>query len=288
MKRPPAIGRVLARAAPIVAPAVPIVMAAAPMVMAAAPMVMAAAPILALCAAWEIFARSGAVTPFMLPPFSEVLARIYDDAVGGDLFLNAGVTLYRALAGFLIAAIAGVALGAAMARNALARWFFDPIISVGFPMPKIAFLPVVILWLGLYDVSKITMIAVDAVFPVVTAVIAGIQGVDEELVWSARNMGARNRELLWQILLPAAAPQILTGLQVAFPIALIVAVVVEMAMGGYGLGAAMMQASRFADSRGVFAGIVEIAVVGYVLVKGMAGVRGRLLRWHEEAQGAGV
>jgi ABC-type nitrate/sulfonate/bicarbonate transport system permease component len=99
-------------------------------------------------------------------------------------------------------------------------------------------------------------------------------------------MGARDRELLWQVMLPAAAPQILTGLQVAFPIALIVAVVVEMAMGGYGLGAAMMGASRFADSRGVFAGIVEIAVVGYVLVKLMAALRRRLLLWHAEAQEA--
>ena len=252
----------------------------------AAPMLMRAAPILALCAAWEIFARSGAVTPFMLPPLSDVLARIYDDAVGGDLFLNIGVTLYRALAGFVIAAVAGVALGAAMSRNALARWFFDPIISVGFPMPKIAFLPVVILWLGLYDVSKITMIAVDAVFPVVTAVVAGIQGVEKELVWSARNMGARDRELLWQILLPAALPQILTGLQVAFPIALIVAVVVEMAMGGYGLGGAMMTASRFANSTGVFAGIVEIAVIGYALVAAMTWLRRRLLAWHQEVQGA--
>jgi ABC-type nitrate/sulfonate/bicarbonate transport system permease component len=253
-----------------------------------APVVMRAAPILALCIAWEIFARSGAVTPFQLPPLSDVLARIYDDAVGGDLFRNTGVTLYRALAGFFIAAIAGIALGTAMSRNALARWFFDPIISVGFPMPKIAFLPVVILWLGLYDVSKITMIAVDAVFPVVTATIAGIMAVEKELVWSARNMGARERDVLWQVLLPAAAPQILTGLQVAFPIALIVAVVVEMAMGGYGLGAAMMQASRFADSRGVFAGIVEIAAVGYVLVKLMAMLRRRLLLWHAEAQEAGA
>jgi ABC-type nitrate/sulfonate/bicarbonate transport system permease component len=242
-----------------------------------------AAPILALALAWEIFARSGAVTPFMLPPLDEVLVRIYDDAVGGDLLRNIAVTLYRAFAGFFIATAAGVLLGALMSRNAVARWFFDPMISVGFPMPKIAFLPVVILWLGLYDVSKITMIAVDAVFPVVTAVIAGIAGVEKELVWSARNMGARSHEILWQVLLPAAAPQILTGLQVAFPIALIVAIVVEMAMGGYGVGAAMMQASRFADSRGVFAGIVEIAAIGYVLVKLMAALRRRLLAWHAGA-----
>jgi ABC-type nitrate/sulfonate/bicarbonate transport system permease component len=242
------------------------------------------APILALLAGWEIFARSGAVTPFMLPPFSIVLSRIQDNALDGSLFINTGATLYRALAGFLIAAIAGVALGAAMSRNRLARWFFDPIVSVGFPMPKIAFLPVVILWLGLYDVSKISMVVLDAIFPVVTAAIAGITSVERELVWSARNMGAKDRELMGQILLPAALPQILTGLQVALPIALIVAVITEMAMGGYGLGGAMMQASRFADSRGVFAGIVEIAVVGYGLVAAMAMLRRRLLKWHPEAQ----
>jgi ABC-type nitrate/sulfonate/bicarbonate transport system permease component len=96
-------------------------------------------------------------------------------------------------------------------------------------------------------------------------------------------MGARERELIWQIALPAALPQILTGMQVALPIALIVAIVAEMAMGGYGLGGAMLTASRFADSRGVFAGIVEMAVVGYILIKAMALVRRRLLLWHQEA-----
>jgi ABC-type nitrate/sulfonate/bicarbonate transport system permease component len=88
---------------------------------------------------------------------------------------------------------------------------------------------------------------------------------------------------MWQIMLPAALPQILTGLQVALPLSLIVAVVAEMAMGGYGLGGAMMTASRFADSRGVFAGIVEIGVVGFFLVKAMAMLRRRLLVWHQEA-----
>jgi ABC-type nitrate/sulfonate/bicarbonate transport system permease component len=156
-------------------------------------------------------------------------------------------------------------------------------VSVGFPMPKITFLPVVMLWLNVHDVAKITMVVLDAIFPVVTATIAGIAGIDRHLIWSARNMGASNRELLWQIMLPAALPQIMTGLQVALPIALIVAVLVEMLMGGYGLGAAMVHAWRFADSRGVFAGIVEIAVVGYVLVKAMAIARRRLLIWHQEA-----
>lgn len=239
--------------------------------------------IVLLLAAWEALARSDVFTPFQLPAFSAVVQYIWRDGVSGDLALNTALTLYRALAAFCIAAVGGVAIGMAMSRYTIADWFFDPIVSVGFPMPKIAFLPVVILWLGVYDVSKITVAVIDAIFPVIAATVIATQGVERELIWSARNMGASNRELLTQIILPAASPQIITGLQVALPLALIVAVVAEMLMGGYGLGGAMMTASRFANSTGVFAGIVEIAVVGYCLVKAMALIRGRLLIWHAEA-----
>jgi len=211
-----------------------------------------------------------------------VLERIWTDAVSGDLWINTALTLYRALVAFVIAAVGGVLIGMAMSRNVIAQWFFDPIVSIGFPMPKIAFLPVVMLWLGVFDISKITIIVIDAIFPVIAATVIGIQGVERELIWSARNMGASGRELLHQVILPAALPQIMTGLQVALPLSLIVAVVAEMLMGGYGLGGAMMTASRFANSTSVFAGIVEIAIVGYVLVKAMALVRRRLLIWHQE------
>jgi ABC-type nitrate/sulfonate/bicarbonate transport system permease component len=239
--------------------------------------------VIALLLVWESAARSGTVSAFMLPPLSEVIARIAHDAVDGNLAQSVALTLYRALAGFAIAALGGVALGLAMSRSVGVRWFFDPLISVGFPMPKIAFLPIIVLWLGVYDVSKISMVVFDAIFPVVAATMAGLAAVERELIWSARNLGARDRELLWQVMVPAALPQIMTGLQVALPIAVIVAIIAEMKMGGYGIGGAMLTASRFADSRGVFAGIVEIAVVGYVLVKGMALLRRRLLAWHAEA-----
>jgi ABC-type nitrate/sulfonate/bicarbonate transport system permease component len=239
--------------------------------------------VLALAIAWEVLARSGTFTPFQLPALSAVIERIWSDGVSGDLWINTTLTLYRALTAFAICAVLGVAIGMAMSRNMLANWFFDPIVSVGFPMPKIAFLPVVILWLGVYDVSKITMACVDAIFPVIAATVIAIDGVEKELIWSARNMGAGKRELLTQIVLPAAFPQIMTGLQVALPLALIVTVVAEMLMGGYGLGGTMMTAARFANSTGVFAGIVEIAVVGYALVKAMSLIRRRLLIWHPEA-----
>ena len=240
-------------------------------------------PLIVLLAAWELTTRSGLVTPFMLPPLSAVFGRMMEDAASGELASAVGTTLWRALMGFAISAVGGIALGILISQYKTVRWFFDPIISVGFPMPKIAFLPIMILWLGLFDVSKITMIAFNAIFPVVTATIAGIEGVEKQIIWSAQNLGASRKRLMWDILLPAALPQILTGLQVALPIALIVGILTEMAMGGYGVGATMQTASRMADSPGVFAGIIEIAIVGYMLVQAMAFVRRRLLMWHPEA-----
>lgn len=238
--------------------------------------------IAALAIAWELFARSGAVTPFMLPKLTTVVERIWADGVSGDLWHNLGLTLYRALLGFAVAMLLGIGMGFAVSQNRAVRWLLDPLISVGFPMPKIAFLPIITLWLGFHDVSKISMVVFDAVFPVLTATIAATASVERELLWSARNLGASRRELLHEVVFPAALPQIMTGLQVALPIALIVCIVAEMKLGGVGLGGAMITASRFADSPGVFAGIVEIAVAGYLLVKLMAALRRRLLAWHPE------
>ncbi len=151
-------------------------------------------------------------------------------------------------------------------------------------MPKIAFLPIVVLWLGFHDASKIAMVIFDAIFPVLTATIAGAQAVQKELLWSARSMGASEPQAWREIVLPAALPELLTGIQVALPIALIVCIVAEMMTGGIGLGGTMIKAMRFADSPGVFAAIVEIAVVGYGLVRLMDAARRRLLIWHQEAQ----
>ncbi len=241
-------------------------------------------PLLVIAIAWELCARSGMVTAYMLPPLSVVLERIGSDAIEGSLGLQVAMTLYRSLLGFAIAALVGVVLGVGINRSRFMRWLFDPLISVGFPMPKIAFLPIVILWFGFHDLSKLTMIVFDAVFPVVTATVAATATVARELLWSARNLGANEGQVWREVVLPAAFPQIMTGLQVALPIALIVCIVTEMKMGGTGLGGAMMETSRFADSPGVFAGIVEIAVVGYVLVWIMSILRRKLLGWHPESQ----
>lgn len=233
---------------------------------------------------WEAVARLSAINPFLLPPLSTVLARVAQDAISGTMFLDLGLTLYRAASGFALGLIVAIPLGVLMARNSTVRWFFDPLISVGFPMPKISFLPIFILWFGIFDTSKIVMIAFSCFFPIVSATYAGTLGVDKWVIWSARSFGATPREVLREVVLPMALPQILTGIQIAVPVGLITTVVTEMLMGGPGIGGSMMQAGRFADSPGVFAGIVEIALLGALVVKSVELTRKRLLRWHPETR----
>jgi ABC-type nitrate/sulfonate/bicarbonate transport system permease component len=238
-----------------------------------------------LLIAWELSARAQFVSAFLMPAASAVAERIVADTLSGDLLGGLGLTLYRAIAGFALAAAGGIALGITIARISWVRWFFDPLVSIGMPMPKIAFLPVFMLWFGLFDASKILLVAFSAIFPVIVASWSATDSVDQLLIWSARSAGAGERRLLWEIVLPAALPQIMTGLQVALPIALVVTIVCEMAMGGEGLGGSIMKDMRFADSPGVFAGIVEIALAGALLVKAMEVLRRRLLVWHQEARG---
>jgi len=243
-----------------------------------------ATSIVALFVLWEVMARSGVFTPYLLPPFSVVAQRVVADVLSGDFFINAAYTLYRALAGFSIAAVLAIVIGISMTQFKLIRWFFDPLLSVGFPMPKVAFLPVFMLWLGAYDASKITLIAFASFFAIAVNTVAGTQSVDRFLLWSARSLGCSQRKLLWSVILPAAMPQILTGLQIAMPLALIVTIVTEMLMGGIGLGGEMIRAQRFADSIGVFSGIIQIGFTGAVVIFGLRWARRHLLSWHEEAK----
>jgi ABC-type nitrate/sulfonate/bicarbonate transport system permease component len=237
-----------------------------------------------LLIAWELAARLELVIAFLLPPLSVVMARIATDFVSGQLPLDIAITLYRTLVAFGLAAVVGVTIGILISRNAAMRWFFDPLISIGLPMPKIALLPVFMLWFGLFDLSKILMVAFSATFQIIIATWAATQTIEKELIWSARSLGASRREILREVILPAAMPQILTGLQIAMPICLIVVLITEMIMGGQGLGDSMLRSARYVDSPGVFAGIVEIGIVGFVVIKTMEYIRRRLLVWHQETR----
>ncbi len=242
------------------------------------------ASILVFLTVWELFARAGVVIPYLLPALSTVLAHVYADIMGGDLFRQLGLTFYRAMTGFFIGAVIAIPLGIMIGRFRFFRWFFDPVISITNPVPKVAFLPIFMIWFGLGDVSKIASVILLVFYPMVIAAIGGTLSVDKQLIWSARSLGASERDLLRQIILPAALPQIITGMQIAVPLALIVSIVAEFLMGGEGIGGKLLFAQRRINSPGVFASIVEIALAGAILIKSLEYMRRRLLVWHPETK----
>lgn len=238
----------------------------------------------AVLAMWEVSALAGWVNPFLLPRFSDVLVRVGADLASGRYWHGAGLTLARTLAAFLVAGAIGVALGILIARSRGLRWFFDPILSIMLPVPKFALFPIFMLWFGVGNGSKVALAAFTVVFQIVVMVWEATRAVERNVIWSAQNLGAGEKRLLWEIVLPAALPGIFTALQIALPICLIVVLGTEFITSGGGLGDQMMVASRYANSAATFAALFEIAVTGFLLLKGMQLLRRHLLRWHQEAR----
>jgi taurine transport system permease protein len=231
---------------------------------------------------WEITTRTGVFNNFLLPPLSKVLVRGWFDLINGEIPRQVLATGYLTFVGFALAAVSGVAVGALMSMSAIARRIMEPIVSVAFPIPKISFLPIFILWFGLDNLPKILMIAFTCVVPIVSATYLGTATVDKYFLWSAQNLGTRRHALFWKVVIPAAAPQIISGLQVAVPLALIIAVVTEMLTGSDGLGGYMIRAVRFAQSDKVFAGLLATLLTGMFFIQAFAILRAKLLVWHAE------
>jgi taurine transport system permease protein len=243
-------------------------------------------PVLILLAAWEGATRAGMVQIFLLPPLSRVLMRVYTDTVSGVIPHHIVETSITALSGFFLAAGAGVVLGAAMAVSRPARYLFEPLVSLAFPIPKISFMPIFILWFGLDLLPKVLMVAFNCLIPITSATYLGARSIDKYILWSANSLGTAPHKLFWKIVVPAAAPQVISGLQIALPQALIIGIVTEMLTGGDGLGSYMIRAVRFSDSETAFAGILAMLVTGLAYMQIATLIRRRILRWHAETAAA--
>jgi ABC-type nitrate/sulfonate/bicarbonate transport system permease component len=233
--------------------------------------------------AWEIVGRLGLVRPIFLPPLSRVLGQLVPLARDGAILEPLAASLFRAFAGLALALALGTLVGIAMTRRRWVRWLCDPLVAIGFPAPKIAFVPVFILWFGIDDLSKALLVAFSCVFPVILSAQHGAASVNAKLIWSAQAMGASERRILWRVIVPAALPHLLSGLRVSLPLALITAFTAEMVAGGGGIGAALMFAQRFFETPTVFFYILLMLASGLVLDRLLLTVRRRLVGWAEEA-----
>jgi ABC-type nitrate/sulfonate/bicarbonate transport system permease component len=244
--------------------------------------VLAAYPLILLALVWEAVARLGYIRPIFLPPLSTVLAQIVPLVTAGELLQPLLISLYRTAAGLGIAVAVGVTVGFLMARLRFVRWLIDPLIAFSFPSPKVAFLPVFILWFGIDHLSKIALVAFTCMFPFIVAAYAGATTVPTHQVWAARAMGTSNVQLLWRVIFPASLPSLMSGLRVGVPYALVSAFTAEMIAGGGGLGGELVLAQRYFETPTVFVYLLTMLAAGYLIDIGVLRLRRQVLRWHPE------
>jgi ABC-type nitrate/sulfonate/bicarbonate transport system permease component len=240
------------------------------------------ASVLLLLAIWETAARAHLAPTVLLPAFTVVAADLGRNIADGSLASDLTLSLYRAFTGLAIAGACGILLGMLMARSRAVHWLIDPLVAIGFPSPKIAFLPVFILWFGIESLSKILLVAFACVFPVIIGTYSAARAVHRVLLWSAFSLGTTQRGLLMCVILPASSPRIFATLRIALPVALITTFTAEMVAGGGGMGATLVYSQRFFESPTVFAYILVMLGIGLLLDAGVRVFARRYLAWAEE------
>jgi len=239
-------------------------------------------PLVLLAMCWELVARSGLVPPIFLPAFSHVIAGLWEQFFSGDFTWPVLTSLYRAAIGFAIAMIVGVVVGFAMARWTVVNLLFEPLIAAGFPAPKIALLPIFILWFGIDNVSKILLVAFVCVFPFIVAAHGSAMMVSRAQIWAAEAMNTSHLALFWNVIFPASLPSLMSGIRVAIPHALVATFAAEMIAGGGGLGGELVYAQRFFETTKVFEILLIMLMLGYVMDVAFLRLRSHVLRWHDQ------
>jgi ABC-type nitrate/sulfonate/bicarbonate transport system permease component len=236
-----------------------------------------------LVALWW-FTSQGSTT-FYYPPLSRVVERLQEDwlfeQVGSDLLPSLG----RFAAGYLIAVAAGVGLGTLVGLAPRVRMASQPVIEFVRSIPPPLMLPFALVVLGIGNDSKIAVIALGSVWPVLLNAIDGVRGVDPLMLDMARSFGMSRRIQVTRVMLPAASPKIAVGMRTALSVALILMIISEMQGTTNGLGFRVLSAQRSFDSAGTYAGVIVIGVVGLIVNLLFVVAETRIMRWHRGARG---
>ncbi len=236
--------------------------------------------VLLVLAIWEWAARDGVVNPFLLPAASDVIINLWRLVAEGRLLFHASESLIRVSVGLFLAVLIGIPLGLVKARSRIANATLDPVLAFWFPVPKVGLIPLAMLFFGLGHGSKIALVFVDALLPLVIATYHGALRTDDRLLWSARTMGDSELRILWHVVLPAALPQIFTGFRLAVTVSLLVVFLAEMVSSSTGLGHIMIYALRTLETKDVFSTLVAMSLMAFIGDRIVLGLRGRFLAWH--------
>jgi NitT/TauT family transport system permease protein len=213
---------------------------------------------------YEAVARSGYFPPVLMPTLGKIGGTLLTNLMDGSLIVHAATTLYRVLAGMLLAVAIALPLGILMGRFKPVENFFLPLASALMPIPSLAWVPVFILWFGLGNTVAILIVLYAALFPMLLNAWAGVRAVNPLWLRAAGAMGANERALFWKVIVPGSSPFIITGLRQAFLRAWIAVIGAEfLAASDWGLGWVIFDAKEFLNADLMMASLAVIGAIGF-------------------------
>ncbi len=228
---------------------------------------------------WELASRSNPKLQLYFPPASQIIAALGQLIYSGQLSHHLFTTLLRFLAGYMIAGAIAVSLGIVLGYFRLAHSLVEVTVEFLRPMPSVAIIPVAILLLGIGDSMIVAVTVYASVWPILVNTIDGVRQIERTLVDTGRTFGLNRRRILWQVVLPAASPYIVTGLRVSLSIALIIVTTAEMVVASSGVGFFILDEERAMNSGNVYAGVILVALLGYLLNRIFLLLEKRAMRW---------
>jgi NitT/TauT family transport system permease protein len=228
---------------------------------------------------WQLAGSTGLVNPLFLPTPLSIARAIEQLAVSGALWHHLSYSLMRIGVGWTLGTVAGIAVGFAIGLFTVARSVGITFISALFPIPKIALLPLLILWLGIGEEPKIATIALGVFFSTAISVYSGVDAVPRNLIRMAQSFNVPFSAIVRRVIWPGALPSILAGFRITASVALLLVVSAEMIGAEYGIGAFVLQAGNLMQTDQLLAGVVILSLFGLAVGKLINLLEARLLRW---------
>lgn len=223
--------------------------------------------------------RSGFISALTLPRPSDVVMTFKELYTSGLLFKHLVPSLSRLVIGAALGASVGIGVGLLIGLFSYIRAGLVPVVAAIFPIPKIALLPLFVIWFGIDEGSKYALIAFGTFTPTVVATYAAVDNVDRTLIRMGQSFGLTWLSIVRKIVLPGAMPGILSGLRISLAIAIILLVAAEMLGAEYGIGAYILEAGALYDLERLFAGVVILSVLGVIVSAIIGAIEKRVLRW---------
>jgi ABC-type nitrate/sulfonate/bicarbonate transport system permease component len=228
---------------------------------------------------WQGATSAGLVSAVFLPSPLSILSALWQLTLSGELWRHLSVSLLRIGAGWALGTVAGIVIGFAIGLYSLARAVGVPFVSALFPIPKIALLPLFVLWLGIGESPKVATIALGVFFPTVIATASGIDNVPRGLIRMAQSFDLPMRAILAKIVLPGALPAIIAGFRISAATALLLVVAAEMIGAQKGIGGFINTAGNLNLADQLLAGVVVLAGLGLIIGALLSLLERRLLKW---------